>query len=248
MPEINEIGINPVGNLRRDGIPEVQIWRTLPSASIPQEPPVVLQLGVPIVDIPGCVETHPDGRKNQALTADDQRGVVIHCDAGMPSFNTIDYTPENLIFTSPAPVPKMGGGDKDTDSKTEEAPPVVPPGVILPCPLPDALPVGSMNASRTKRIIAYEMEDGECVTRYEGMPVMEVINEQLPDIPVVITTATIAAVATTSALLAKPLGDILLKTIKPTIKKVIKKIAAIRGKSKPLSPVQRRAEQRSLKK
>jgi hypothetical protein len=52
-------------------------------------------------------------------------------------------------------------------------------------------------------------------------------------------------VATTSALLAKPLADLLLKVVKPTVKKVIKKIAAIRGKTvKPLSTAERIKEQR----
>ena len=44
-------------------------------------------------------------------------------------------------------------------------------------------------------------------------------------------TASIAVVATTSALLAKPLADLLLKVVKPTVKKVVKKIAALRGKT-----------------
>ena len=44
----------------------------------------------------------------------------------------------------------------------------------------------------------------------------------------VTTTASIAVVATTSALLAKPLVDLLLKAVKPAVKKVMKKIAAIR--------------------
>ena len=45
--------------------------------------------------------------------------------------------------------------------------------------------------------------------------------------------------------MAKPLADILLKVIKPTVKKIIKKIAAIRGKQIPqLSVSERRIEQR----
>ena len=59
------------------------------------------------------------------------------------------------------------------------------------------------------------------------------------------TTGGIAVVATSSALLAKPLADILLKVIKPTVKKVMKKIATIRGKKIPvLSVAERREEQR----
>ena len=52
-------------------------------------------------------------------------------------------------------------------------------------------------------------------------------------------------VATTSALLAKPLADLVLKAVKPTVKKVIKKIAAIRGKTVKVESVRdRRDEQR----
>ena len=247
MP-IPDIGINPIGGSRLDGIPDVQIWRTIPSNSVPAEPPISLQIGVPIIDIPGCIEAHPDNKKSKSLATDDQRGVMVFCDAGMPSFNPIDYTPEDLVFTSPAQVPKISGDEKTEEAAGETPPPAAMPAIILPCPLPDARPIGSMNASRTKRVIAYEMKDGKCITLYEAMPVGEIINEQLPDIPIVITTATIAAVGVVSALLAKPLGDILLKAIKPTVKKVIKKIAAIRGKATPSSPQQRRAEQRALKK
>ena len=63
------------------------------------------------------------------------------------------------------------------------------------------------------------------------------------------TTATVAAVATTAAIFAKPLGDFLLKAVKPTVKKIIKKINAMRGKkSGPESVLQRRKFQRSLRK
>ena len=59
------------------------------------------------------------------------------------------------------------------------------------------------------------------------------------------TTGGIAVVATASALMAKPLADLLLKAVKPTVKKVMKKIAAIRGKKEVfLSVAERRAEQR----
>ena len=57
----------------------------------------------------------------------------------------------------------------------------------------------------------------------------------------------IAVIATSSALLAKPLADILLKAVKPAVKKVMKKIATLRGKKPPiLSSGERRAEQRQM--
>ena len=57
----------------------------------------------------------------------------------------------------------------------------------------------------------------------------------------------VAVIATASALLAKPLADVLLKAVKPTVKKVMKKIAAIRKKPIPvLSKGERQAEQRQM--
>ena len=58
-------------------------------------------------------------------------------------------------------------------------------------------------------------------------------------------TVAVAVTATTSALLAKPLADLLLKVVKPTVKKVMKKIATLRGKKIPVqSTGERLAEQR----
>ena len=59
----------------------------------------------------------------------------------------------------------------------------------------------------------------------------------------------VAAIGVTSAILAKPLGDILLKAIKPIVKKTIKKIKEKLGKKVVVeSAWQRRKFQRSLKK
>ena len=51
------------------------------------------------------------------------------------------------------------------------------------------------------------------------------------------TTASIAAVAGASALLAKPLADLLLKVFKPAIKQVIGKVNKALGKT-PYKPTQ----------
>ena len=81
-----------------------------------------------------------------------------------------------------------------------------------------------------KKVKEYKLTpDGKiCETIWEPVPAIE---QFLPSIPVVSTTATIAAVATTSALLAKPLADLLLKVVKPVVKKVIAKVQKILGKT-----------------
>ena len=43
-------------------------------------------IGVPVIDIPGCVEAHEQNSnsimKNKNLEKDDPDGVVVYCDAG----------------------------------------------------------------------------------------------------------------------------------------------------------------------
>ena len=78
--------------------------------------------------------------------------------------------------------------------------------------------------------------DGEkiCVTLYEDIGAVEAF---LPTPQVVTTTAVIATVATGSALLAKPLADLLLKVVKPVVKKAIGTIQKKLGKT-PYVPTQ----------
>ena len=96
-----------------------------------------------------------------------------------------------------------------------------------------------------KKVVRYELIDNTCVQITEAVPLPQQIVAGLPSGGQVVQVGGVAVIATTSALLAKPLADILLKVVKPTIKKVMKKIAAIRGKKvKPLSVSERRLEQR----
>ena len=135
---------------------------------------------------------------------------------------------------SPAESPLAGVPNVDTE---------------LPCPPPDAIPIGAKNKLQTAVITGYKRVDGECKTQFKSLDIPTILGNHLPGSPVVVTSATIAVVATTAAVLAKPLGDILLKVIKPTVKKTIKKIKEKLGKKVPIeSAWQRRMFQRSLKK
>ena len=58
-----------------------------------------------------------------------------------------------------------------------------------------------------------------------------VVEKYLPPANVVSTTATIAVVATASAIFAKPLADLLLKVVKPAVKQVITKVQKLLGKT-----------------
>jgi len=215
MPNINI----PEIRVRSLDIPEIPKWLTDASLSLPSAPPVVLEIGLPIVDIPGCVEAHEtNNSKNNQIKSDDERGVKTFCDAGIPSYNPIDFNAEDHIQTPKAPIPPYKAPEPPKDIPIQD--------------IPKPAPAQTATVEIVEEIPQPEPE----------IPWQE---KYLPAPEAATTTAAIALVATTSALLAKPVADILLRVIKPTIKKVVKKIASIRGKKLPvLSLSDRRAEQR----
>lgn len=243
----------------RIGVPEIPTWRSIPPQSIPSEPPITLMLGFPVGDMPGCVETRNAQPGNPDAYTNDERGNFTVCDGTMPSFPAaLDVTPGTLTYGSAkppaieAPKEKPAASQQPAKSPSPEASnPTGIPNVDteLPCPPPDAIPIGAKNKLQTAVITGYKRVDGECKTQFKSLDIPAILGNHLPGSPVVVTTATIAVVATTAAVLAKPLGDILLKVIKPLVKKTIKKIKEKLGKKVVVeSAWQRRKFQRSLKK
>ena len=239
MPEIREIQI------RELGIQPVPDYLMYPTQSLPVAPAVTLQIGTPIVNLPGCVEAHPDG--GPQLAQDDPRGARTYCDGSVPSFNPIEYSPEEMLITKPS--------QADTrQPKTPVAPelpatPKIPPAtakVDCPTAAQEAKePVGTFVEGFRKKVTEYKLIGNQCIQITEPVPLPQQIIAGLPSAGSVVTTGGIAVVATASALAAKPLADLLLKVVKPTVKKIMKKIAAIRGKTVPvLSTAERRNEQR----
>ena len=152
-------------------------------------------------------------------------------------------------MTQPAKPTNRKPEDKPkTDTKTETPPPPPPPPPKVECPNAKQKleqPVGTVFDNGRQVIVGYKLENNICVRLTENVPIPAQIVNAIPPAGTITTTASIALVATTSALVAKPFADILLKVVKPTIKKVVKKIAAIRGKKpKVQSRGERIAEQR----
>ena len=219
----------------------VPSWMTTPPR-LPSAPPVTVEIGVPIIDIPGCVEAHLDNKKgtNDKLTDDDPKGARVFCDGNMPSFNPIDYNPEELQYTQPPPKPPVV---RPPEVPTPEIPKDVTPRVEeeeeIECPPPNAPRIGDVAQNQKERVSGFEVQNGVCVTLYEDIPLTA---QYLPAPQVAATTAGIAIVATSSALLAKPLADLLLKVFKPAIKKVITKISKIRGKKVKIDSLKERRD------
>ena len=224
MAEIRDIDIRNV-EIRNINIPN---WMTN-QPRLPSAPPVTVQVGVPVIDIPGCVEAHLDNKKgtNDNLVEDDSDGVKVFCDGNMPSFNPIRYEPENMVIERSAPVPKVNPPEVPTPEIPKDTTPPKVEEKEVECPPPNAPRIGDVAQNQKERVSGYEIQNGVCVTLYEDIPLTA---QYLPAPQVAATTAGIAVVATSSALLAKPLADLLLKVFKPVIKKVITKISKIRGK------------------
>ena len=211
--ELHDISILEVG-IGVIKIPHIFNHNTSVQHAVPPTVPVTVDIGKPIVDIPGCVEVHPenkypDGTKNKQLAEDDD--TVTFCDANMPSYDAMDYVPEQLVITKEVPPPPV------------EPPPDPPPTPETPptgdlttpeCPGPNQLRVGDLTQSGDEIVVGHELQGTVCVTLYEDTKPIE---KYLPSTNQVSTTAAIAIVATASAA-ATPL---LLRLIKPTIKKLM---------------------------
>ena len=259
-PTIPNVGIRGVrnvnvymANLRE--IPETRVWMNEPPQAVPVDVPVVVNIGKPIVDMPGCVTVHKENVKNRSknkmLVNDDPKGNTTLCDSGMPSFQPVDYQSQGLTWTTVVPEEPEPDGVKsdpppapDFDAPSPEIPPTGGVETEKECPGPSDLRVGDYATSGNEKVIGHEWNDDQtkCITLWEDVGFVE---KYLPSPQIVTTTATIAVVATSSALLAKPLADLLLKVIKPLVKKVSAKVKKVLGKKeKVLSVAERMEEQR----
>ena len=270
IPEIriNNIGVGNVGigdvginDVQRIGVRSPQtirvadsrIWVVNPPNATQLEPPVVVNVGTPIVNIAGCVEVHKENarnrNRNKQLVDNDPKGNTVLCDAAAPSYRGMDYQANRLKWET-----FYGDPPEAEGVKTNPPPPTTPPGTPEPpstptetaedppCPGPVAPRIGDVAQNQKEKVSGFELQrdprnpDGEkiCVTLYEPIGTVEAF---LPAPQLVTTTAVIATVATGSALLAKPLADLLLKVVKPVVKKAIGTIQKKLGKT-PYSPTQ----------
>ena len=225
MINIPDIGVR---SIRIVQIPDVHSWTQVAPLNIPHAPPVTLEIGLPIINIPGCVEAHEQNNKSSTIFKDDSNGVKVFCDAGVPSYDPIDYNPEQLIYTT---IPGIPNTPTSPPAETPEAPSQLPSsgaGFKPPAPSNDKEECTENCEEQPKKIEEIKPEKKLELTDY------------LPDLPTTTTTAAIAIVATSSALLAKPLADLLLKLIKPTVKKAQKKLLDALGKKTKTESVRER--------
>ena len=205
MPEIRTIGIN-----------DIRSWNGPAPMSIPTAPPVTVNIGTPVIDL--------------------------------PSFNAMDYRPEELVFDPVAPTPKP------STPETPQAPTPATPNLPKPkaaidedprCPPLRAKEVGVVIQGGSQRIASYEIQDGKCVVLYEEIKLPEQMINAVPSLP----AATAVALTATVGVAAGLATPFLLKIIKPVVKKVLTKVSKVFGKKAPLlSVLERRKAQRAKRK
>ena len=214
MDPIEEIDVQQIIIPQLDG----RSWMYRVPAVPNNNPPVTIQLGFPIVELPGCVEAHPDNKigannlpLDRNLVNDDPDGVKILCPNGeYPSYDALNYEPEQVVPTTPAPPPPVA----------PPAPEIPNTGDIVskeetPCPGPGQLRVGDVTQSGDERVVGHRLlDDGKtCETLYEPTSVVE---KYLPPINQAATVTSLAIVATAGAA-ATPL---LIRIIRPVVKKI----------------------------
>ena len=224
MDPIEEIDVQQIIIPQLDG----RSWMYRVPAVPNNDPPVTIQLGFPIVELPGCVEAHPDNKigannlpLDRNLVNDDPDGVKILCPNGeYPSYDPLNYEPEQVVPTTPAPPPPVA----------PPAPEIPNTGDIVtkketPCPGPGQLRIGDVTQSGNERVIGHRLlEDGKtCETLYEPTSVVE---KYLPPINQASTVTALAIVATAGAA-ATPL---LIRIIRPVVKKIWTSIQKKLGK------------------
>lgn len=247
IPLIGNYGIGVsqsfVADIRNVNIHETRDWLVNPPQAVPVAVPVTVLAGTPIVNMPGCVTVHKENSKkdpstNKNLVNDDPKGNTTLCDAGMPYYQPPEYDYRELFWqtinTEPDEVDEgvEGSESEPIDAPAPPSPPSTPGETAgkVECPPLNARRIGDLNQAGTEKIKGYKLTvDGKvCETIWEPVPTVE---QYLPSVGLVTTTATIATVATASALFAKPLADLLLKVVKPVVKKVIAKVQKMLGKN-----------------
>ena len=252
---IPRIGVHQIGTQKveiadnyTNDIPNVYVprWMTTQPNVDYLLPPVVVNIGNPIIDIPGCVKAHKDNKQHKTgipidkdLVENDSKNAMTLCpDGSYPSYDAMNYEPEQLLMTYESEAPPVAP-PPDPDIDTPETPSIPKTEGDPDCPGPQSLRIGAIGPSEKEKVVGHELQKTPqgtliCVELYEDINVVE---QYLPSAQVAMTTASIAAVAGASALLAKPLADLLLRVFKPAIKQVLGKVNKALGKT-PYRPTQ----------
>ena len=228
IPHIHTIHNNNI-SVPNVTIPNWQIYQPTVDHLVP---PVVLFIGNPIVDMPGCVKAHQDNQYHKSglpvdknLVDQDPDKAMIVCDAEVPSYDAMNYEPEQLIITRETPPPVVA---PPPDVEPPELPDTGDIGgeEEVPCPGPGNLRVGDLTQAGDERVTGHELSaDGKiCITLYEPTTAVE---KFLPSTNQATTTLAVAIIATAGAAATQ----LILRRVKPILTKIWKTIQKKFGKT-----------------
>ena len=228
MSPINEI---EVPNITIPNVVSNQHWLNgIPNVPS-NHPPITTQIGFPIVEIPGCVKMHQDNKDHVSklpfdkdLVNQDEKGTTTLCPHGeYPSYEAMEYTPEQLLITQETPPPPVEPPPTPPEFETDAIPDTKDKEV--PCPGPGNLRVGDITQSGDERVVGHKLsDDGKvCETLYEPTTPIE---KFIPSTNQATNALAIAVIATAGAT-ATP---IILRIVKPILTKIWKTIQKKTGK------------------
>tara|TARA_B100000686_G_scaffold121566_1_gene128680 strand:- start:1353 stop:2063 length:711 start_codon:yes stop_codon:yes gene_type:complete len=196
---VSNVNIQDVDSLNNIRVADTRIWTASPPNVQQLDPPVVVDIGKPIVNMPGCVEVHKENartrNKNKQLVDNDPKGNVVLCDSGAPNFIPPDYQSNRLKWeTFYGDQPEAGGVKTETpdppDTPETSATPPKTGGDTKedpPCPGPLAPRIGDVAQNQTEKVSGFELQrdpknpDGVkiCVTLYEDIGAVEAFLQHL---------------------------------------------------------------------
>ena len=189
-------------------------WMRTPPQAIPWTPPVTVNIGVPVVEMPGCVKVHKENardpqNKSSTLVNDDPNQNVVLCDGGMPYYEPPDYRANELTWQTVYGEPEEQISGLDTGEplgppEADTTPPKTPnEEKEVPCPGPANLRVGDITQAGDERVVGHQLipdpnnpKVNICETLYEPTTAVE---KFLPSVNQTTTTVAIAVVATAGA-------------------------------------------------
>ena len=137
-------------------------------------PPVVVNIGNPIIDMPGCVKAHQDNQYHKSglpvdrnLVEDDPEQVMTVCDATIPSYTPMNYEPEqpdNRKRSTSSSVPPP----PDTPQPDVTPPEIPPKEEETDCPAPNQPRVGDLTQDGSEKVVGHELQGTTCVVLYDS--------------------------------------------------------------------------------
>ena len=205
-------------------LPDIEIPEIAIQTIIDFSKPVDL---IPLtISVPACTYQHRDIKNtgNRNLLLEDPNGVFTVCDAPFPSFNPMDYQPNNLIMSEDTPINMSEPEIPETKPITNNSEPEVEE-FFIKCPDPEKdQRIGDFrNDKRLERVVGHKLnEDGsKCITLYEDTSFTE---QYIPNVPAITNAAAIAVVAAST--------PILINIVKPLVKQIISKLTKKKDKVK----------------